>query len=201
MLQLNPTHLLSFFTNHPSKNNILNNSHTFAQNTPPPYKNVKALLPHYQNVASPHTYNLLVPEFLPLTICGIFFMQQYSMSSGFYIEGELHIVKNGELFLNLKRIELLKRIKQKGSINSASKELKMSYQQAWHFIKEMNDISPLPLVIRQRGGSHGGGAVLTNFGEKAIAGFEQLNLAHKRFKLKLDKDLWLCSFNHRYSFD
>ncbi len=116
------------------------------------------------------------------------------MSLQFYIEGNLEIVKNGRSFLTQKRITLLKLVKQKGSINAASKTMKMSYQQAWHFIQEMNEISPLPLVVRQRGGIHGGGAVLTRFGEKAICEYDRLCSLHDRFKKHQSNELWLCSF-------
>lgn len=116
------------------------------------------------------------------------------MRHPFYIKGNVEIRKNGEIFLNMKRIALLKLVKEKGSINAASKELKMSYQQAWHFIKDMNEIAPLPLVIRQRGGANGGGAELTKFGEKAIVEFEKIISEHQEFKESLSQKLWLCSF-------
>jgi molybdate transport system regulatory protein len=116
------------------------------------------------------------------------------MKQKFYIEGNLEIVKNGASFLTQKRIELLKMVKRMGSINAASKELKMSYQQAWHFIKEMNEISPLPLVVQQRGGANGGGAVLTKFGEKTIDEYEKLSMLHNNFKKENSNDLWLCFF-------
>jgi molybdate transport system regulatory protein len=94
----------------------------------------------------------------------------------------------------MKRIMLLKLIKEKGSINAASKELKMSYQQAWHFIKQMNELSPIPLVVRQRGGANGGGADLTKFGEKAIFEFEKLMEQNKAYREELSGKLWLCFF-------
>lgn len=118
----------------------------------------------------------------------------FSMKSKFYIEGNLEIAKDGKSFLNAKRVALLKLVKEKGSINAASKALKMSYQQAWHFIKEMNDIAPLPLVIRKRGGANGGGALLTNFGDKTVAEFEKLSKLHEEFKNQKSEDLWLCFF-------
>lgn len=116
------------------------------------------------------------------------------MNSKFYIKADLEIVKNGKPFLTAKRIDLLKQVKQTGSINAASKELKMSYQQAWHFIKEMNEISPLPLVVRQRGGANGGGAVLTKFGEKTIDEYDKLCELHNNFKAEKTENLWLCFF-------
>lgn len=116
------------------------------------------------------------------------------MKQSFSVNGNIEIEKNGECFLNMKRIMLLKLIKEKGSINAASKELKMSYQQAWHFIKQMNELSPIPLVVRQRGGANGGGADLTKFGEKAIFEFEKLMEQNKAYREELSGKLWLCSF-------
>jgi len=116
------------------------------------------------------------------------------MKHPFYVNGNIEIEKQGECFLNMKRIMLLKQIKEKGSINAASKELKMSYQQAWHFVEQMNDLSPLPMVIRKRGGANGGGADLTKFGEKAIIEFEKLMEQHKAYREELSGKLWLCFF-------
>jgi len=116
------------------------------------------------------------------------------MRHPFLVNSNIEIEKNGECFLNVKRIELLKQVKAKGSINAASKELKMSYQQAWHFIQQMNELSPIPLVVRQRGGANGGGADVTKFGEKAIIEFEKLVEQHKAYKEELSSKLWLCNF-------
>jgi len=116
------------------------------------------------------------------------------MMHPFSVNGSLKIRKNDECFLDSRRIALLKLVKNKGSINAASKELKMSYQQAWYFIKQMNELSPIPLVVKQRGGSNGGGALLTRYGERAIHEFEALVEKHRKFKEGLNEDLWLCSF-------
>jgi molybdate transport system regulatory protein len=118
----------------------------------------------------------------------------HTMNHPFFVNGNIEIEKNGECFLNLKRIELLKQIKAKGSINAASKELKMSYQQAWHFIKQMNELSPLPLVVRQRGGANGGGADVTNYGEQTIVEFDKIMQQYKEFREDMSDKLWLCSF-------
>jgi molybdate transport system regulatory protein len=117
-----------------------------------------------------------------------------SMKRPFRINGNIEIEKYGECFLNAKRITLLKLIKQKGSINAASKEMKMSYQQAWYFVKQMNGLSPLPLVLRKRGGANGGGTELTKYGEKAVVEFEKLMEEHKAFREELSEKLWLCFF-------
>jgi molybdate transport system regulatory protein len=122
------------------------------------------------------------------------FLYINNMKHPFSVKGNIEIERNGECFLNVKRIMLLKLIKEKGSINAASKELKMSYQQAWHFIKKMNELSPIPLVVHRRGGSNGGGADLTKFGEKAIIEFEKLMEQNIAYREELSVKLWLCSF-------
>ncbi len=121
-------------------------------------------------------------------------MSRCGMRKVFTINSSLEIYKNDECFLDARRIELLKLVRERGSINSASKELKMSYQQAWHFIKKMNELSPLPVIVKQRGGSNGGGTEVTHFGEKVIDEFERLEKKYEELKEKLDDNLWLCTF-------
>jgi len=72
------------------------------------------------------------------------------------------------------RVELLERIKAGGSISKAAKDMKMSYRQAWQMVAEMNERSKSPLVEKQHGGNNGGGAIVTEAGEKAIAIFHEL---------------------------
>jgi molybdate transport system regulatory protein len=97
------------------------------------------------------------------------------MHRPFRIANRLEIEKNGNCFLNPKRVELLKLILTRGSILSASKELKMSYQQAWTIIREINSASPLPIVVRQRGGTNGGGAVITKYGLEVMRCYEVIS--------------------------
>ena len=112
----------------------------------------------------------------------------------FDIVVDVKIAKNGVLFLDMKRIRLLKAVDENGSINAASKKLGMSYQQAWHFIREMNGISPMPLVIRQRGGTNGGGAILTEFGKQTVGEFEKLVRNFETIGKERENGLWLCPF-------
>lgn len=114
------------------------------------------------------------------------------MHQPFRIISRLEIEKNGRCFLNTKRIELLKRINSRGSILGASKEMKMSYQQAWVIIKELNSISPLPVVTRQRGGTNGGGAVITNFGFKLIESFERMVSEQNKHISEMEDDILAC---------
>jgi molybdate transport system regulatory protein len=111
------------------------------------------------------------------------------------IVSKLEIDKNGGCFLNPKRVELLLLIRERGSILAASKELRMSYQQAWTIIKEINTTAPLPVVSRQRGGTNGGGAILTNFGVKMIERYAVIQRKYFKMLVDLDDDLQqLCAF-------
>jgi molybdate transport system regulatory protein len=81
------------------------------------------------------------------------------------VELPIHIHLHKQLFISPMRISLLQKIKQAGSLNSAAKELSISYQNAWNMVDEMNRIASQPLVLKHRGGNGGGGAKLSNFGE------------------------------------
>ena len=110
----------------------------------------------------------------------------------FYIDTEITVKKGTEIFLNRKRINLLRNIRYSGSILSASKTMQISYQQAWTYIKEMNELSPLPIVIRQRGGSNGGGAIVTPYGLDLIEKYLKMEQMQKDYLVSLNQILDDC---------
>jgi molybdate transport system regulatory protein len=114
------------------------------------------------------------------------------MHKAFRITADIEIRKNGALFLDGKRIELLRRIRLSGSILSASKEMKISYQMAWTYIKEMNALSPLPIVTMQRGGANGGGAGLTEYGLSLVGKFLRVQEKHTEYLYMLEDDMGIC---------
>lgn len=89
-------------------------------------------------------------------------MSNISVGSKFWIE------KDGQFFLGKGRVQLLKAIRENGSITAAAKSLSMSYKKAWEAINAMNELSEKPLVTRTTGGIGGGGTVITPDGENAI---------------------------------
>ncbi len=107
------------------------------------------------------------------------------MRRGLNIEFRIWIYKGDVKLLGKGRVEILERIKRTGSILSASKEMKMSYRQAWQMVKEMNERAVSPLVEKKPGGKNGGGAVLTEAGEKAIVMFRKLE---KRVEVFIKKN-------------
>ncbi len=116
------------------------------------------------------------------------------MHKAFRIVGDIEIEKNGKIFLDKKRVELLRLIVFTGSILAASKKMNISYQLAWTYMKEINSISPLPVVTRQRGGVKGGGATITNYGLTLIRNFLMMENKHKACIADLENDMESCFF-------
>ena len=67
------------------------------------------------------------------------------------------------------KADLLERIARCGSIAAAGREMGMSYKRAWELIGTLNAMFRAPLVESTRGGSGGGGAVLTDLGCEVLA--------------------------------
>jgi molybdate transport system regulatory protein len=95
--------------------------------------------------------------------------------------GRIWIDTEQGAFMGYGRIELLEKIQTTGSLRKAALEMKMSYQQAWKLITQMNERAGEPLVTLKRGGKNGGLTQLTPFGEKAIIAFKDFNVAFQQF--------------------
>jgi molybdate transport system regulatory protein len=66
------------------------------------------------------------------------------------------------------KVLLLEAIRDTGSISQAGRSLGMSYRRAWLLVDDMNRCFRESLVTAQPGGSQGGGAALTAFGQKVV---------------------------------
>ena len=73
-----------------------------------------------------------------------------------------------KLFANPRRISLLEQIASTGSISQGAKLAGISYKAAWDAINEMNSLMSEPVVSSEKGGKGGGGAKLTEFGERLL---------------------------------
>lgn len=62
------------------------------------------------------------------------------------------------------KADLLDAIQTYGSISAAAKSMQMSYRRAWELVDLMNQSFQQPLVKTSPGGSHGGGAQITEQG-------------------------------------
>ena len=105
------------------------------------------------------------------------------------VEVRLWIQEAKGPFLGIGKIWLLENIRKTGSITNAAKQMKMAYRQAWQLVEEMNQRAENPLVEKILGGKGGGGARLTQSGEKAIAMFYEVEKRIKDFALKETQNL------------
>jgi molybdate transport system regulatory protein len=78
------------------------------------------------------------------------------------------------LRLGAGKIRLLTLVGESGSISAAARSMDMSYRRAWLLIAEMNAMFDRPVVETSAGGSGGGGAKITEHGQKLIAVFAAL---------------------------
>lgn len=93
------------------------------------------------------------------------------------------------LFADPRRIELLRQVKESGSISRGAKLAGISYKSAWDAVSEMNQLADRTLVERATGGKGGGGAVVTPFGERLIQLYELLEQIQQRaFDVLQDDD-------------
>jgi molybdate transport system regulatory protein len=115
-------------------------------------------------------------------------------SNTFYLDVTFVFCRGNEVFLGETQIKLLKQVIKDGSIHAASKNLKMSYQHAWHIIDKVNQLSPLPVVIRKKGGRDGGGCIISNYGLKIIRTYDAKMLALKEFLADNNADFDNCFF-------
>lgn len=90
----------------------------------------------------------------------------------FQIKGAFAIYKNGELFLGELQYALLKALISEGSINAAARKCGISYQQAWTLTDRMNRISPVPVLIKKKGGKDGGGCRVGGYGKLLVELYE-----------------------------
>ena len=72
------------------------------------------------------------------------------------------------------KVRLLEAIGRSGSISKAGRELGMSYRRAWLLVNDLNQCFQQAVVSTRPGGSQGGGAELTRFGQKLIAGYRAI---------------------------
>ncbi|QGU88349.1 molybdenum-dependent transcriptional regulator [Erwinia sorbitola] len=91
------------------------------------------------------------------------------------------------LFADPRRIELLRQVKESGSISQGAKLAGISYKSAWDAINEMNQLADRTLVERATGGKGGGGALVTSYGERLIQLYELLEqIQQKAFDVLQD---------------
>jgi molybdate transport system regulatory protein len=92
-------------------------------------------------------------------------------------------------FLGFGRVVLLERIREYGSITKAAKAMEMSYRHAWDLVDSMNQQAKRPFVELATGGKGGGGARVTEDGERAIQLFWKFSEDFQGFLAREQKKL------------
>lgn len=100
----------------------------------------------------------------------------------------LWLNKDRKTFLQSRRIELLEKIEEHGSITKAAKAAGISYKGAWDAVNGMNNLADKPLTVNVTGGRTGGGTFLTEEGRSLIQMFRMVELEHSRSLHKIGKN-------------
>jgi molybdate transport system regulatory protein len=85
-----------------------------------------------------------------------------------------------------KRLDILRRVGEAGSISEAARSAGVSYKAAWQAIETLSNLAGEALVEKIVGGAGGGGARLTGAGERLLLASEQLQAARKSVLQQLD---------------
>lgn len=79
---------------------------------------------------------------------------------------------NGEKLYGPGPNELIKQIQQEGSLSKVASKMNMSYKKAWEMVQRLNEHCEEPLILLKKGGSHGGGAEVTERALEIVKEFD-----------------------------
>lgn len=113
------------------------------------------------------------------------------MQSEYQLRGRVWIEGPEGTLLGYGRVVLLERIREHGSISAAARSMEMSYRHAWKLVDSMNRQGHTAMVEKSTGGRGGGGACLTEAGERAIETFWSVYRDFKAFLASRSQQLEL----------
>ncbi|MEK6645543.1 MAG: LysR family transcriptional regulator [Candidatus Firestonebacteria bacterium] len=95
--------------------------------------------------------------------------------------------KDGNLVFGPGRYAILKAVSETNSIKKAAEKLNMSYRHTWSYIHSAEKRLGKILLVKNRGGKGGGGAVLTDYAKGLLKKFEKIETkitasVNKRYK-------------------
>jgi molybdate transport system regulatory protein len=86
----------------------------------------------------------------------------------------IRVTRGEDIALGPGKIALLEAIARTGSITAAAKALGMSYRRAWLLVDTMNRSFRTALVEAGAGGTHGGGASLSELGREVVERYRRI---------------------------
>jgi molybdate transport system regulatory protein len=89
------------------------------------------------------------------------------------VKAKLWLEKDSRFILGIGRAEILRKIKETGSLAKAAKSMGMSYSHAWSEIRDISESLGESVVETARGGKSGGSTRLTLLGEELLLKFEK----------------------------
>jgi len=81
---------------------------------------------------------------------------------------KLWLEQDGKMAFGEGLYELLGLVEKTGSISGAATAMGLAYREAWGRLRDAESALARPLLVRQAGGAHGGGASLTPFGRSMM---------------------------------
>ena len=101
------------------------------------------------------------------------------------IKTKLYLVDTeGEKFMGIGVLWLLKEVDRQGSLRAAAVELGISYSKAYAMIRNLEKQTSIPVLVRRRGGADHEGSSLTAFGKRFLMLYDTFQ---QKAKLQLEK--------------
>jgi len=101
---------------------------------------------------------------------------------------KIRIPHGSESAMGPGKADLLEAIQRTGSISAGARDMGMSYRRAWLLVDTMNRCFVQPLVATATGGSHGGGARVTEFGCNVLRRFREIEaMANASVQAEMDE--------------
>ncbi len=105
------------------------------------------------------------------------------------VGAEIIIRRNGREVLTPVTVRLLQEIRKGGSLRTAAKHLKISYQHIWDLIDGVNRNSGRAVVLKRRGGTGGGGAALSEYGLLLLREYDLVEREVGKYLARLNAEI------------
>jgi molybdate transport system regulatory protein len=92
----------------------------------------------------------------------------------------LRLYFSPDAWLGPGKVQLLEAIRDRGSISAAARTMGMSYRRAWLLIEHVNGMFREPAVHTTLGGTGGGAATLTAFGDALVTRYRRMERDARR---------------------